>query len=162
MEKSLKNLTIFEFQTKFPDDRACIEFLAEQKWKVGFVCPKCGHTHSCRGINEFDRQCTRCRRLCSPTSGTPFHRLKFSPLKALYFVYYMMTNKSGISSKELSRRLDLHPKACHAFHAKITLALCSSTQSQFFSKMRVEIHASKSPTYAPVRDMDLAHIQVSV
>lgn len=123
MEKLFKNLTVFEFHTLFPDDQACIKFLADKKWQDGFVCPKCGHDHSCQGINELDRQCTRCRRLTSPTSGTIFHRLKFSPLKAMYIVYAVITNRHGVSSSELSRKLGLRQKTCWAFLKKVETAI---------------------------------------
>jgi hypothetical protein len=55
----------------------------------------------------YDRQCTRCGYVESPTAGTLIHRLKFPLLKAFYIVYYVSTCKSGVSSTELSRKLEL-------------------------------------------------------
>jgi len=113
MEQKFKSLSIFEFGERFPNDRACLEHLAAVKWQEGFVCPKCGHTRYCKGTKDLDRQCTACNRLVSPTSGTMFHRIRFPLLKAFYIVYYMSTNKKGISSCELSRKLELRQtKGC--------------------------------------------------
>ena len=71
------DLSLFEFQSKFTSDRDCIEYLSTMKWSKGFECKKCKHTHYCKGVKEFDRQCTRCRSIESPTAGTLFHRVRF-------------------------------------------------------------------------------------
>ena len=126
MEKKFKSLTIFDFQEQFPDDRSCLEYLADLKWKGGFVCPSCGHTNYCRGKREHDRQCTSCHKSTSPTSGTLFHKVKFPILKAFYIVYYVSTSKKGISSTELSRKLGLRQKTCWLFKRKTMKAMESS------------------------------------
>jgi hypothetical protein len=126
MENKFKSLTIFEFQERFPDDDSCYVYLSELKWGNGFVCPICGHTKYCNGKRKYDRQCTSCHRISSPTSGTLFHRLKFSVLKAFYIVYYVSTNKKGISSTELSRKLGLRQKTCWKFKGKVMKAMESS------------------------------------
>ena len=82
MEQRYTSLSIFEFQEKFPDEKSCIDYLMEFKWSNGFECPRCGHTKSCSGHKEYMRQCTKCNYLASPTSGTLFHKVKFSLLKA--------------------------------------------------------------------------------
>ncbi|TKT83818.1 transposase, partial [Dyadobacter frigoris] len=76
MEKRFKSLSLFEFQTRFPDEDKCREYLANLKWEKGYKCPKCGHEKYCSGINKFDRQCTSCNYLESPTAGTLFHKSK--------------------------------------------------------------------------------------
>ncbi|MDA3819061.1 MAG: transposase, partial [Candidatus Delongbacteria bacterium] len=89
MENKFRSLTIFEFQERFPDDDSCYQYLTELKWGAGFVCPNCGHTNYCNGRRKYDRQCTSCHRISSPTSGTLFHQLKFPVLKAFYIAYYV-------------------------------------------------------------------------
>jgi len=126
MEDRFRSLTIFEFQSRFPDDDACFKYLIELKWGAGFCCPQCGHTSYCNGKRRHDRQCTSCHRICSPTSGTLFHKVKFSMLKAFYIVYYVSTNTKGISSTELSRKLGLRQKTCWLFKMKVMRAMKSS------------------------------------
>lgn len=138
MEKRYKSLSIFEFQEKFPSDRECYKYLAELKWKEGYVCKKCGHTNYCKGIKEFDRQCTKCGRLESPTSGTLFHQCKFPILKAFYIVYYVSTSKNGISSCELSRKLELRQKTCWLFKQKVMKAMESSGNYPLLGKVEVD------------------------
>lgn len=138
MEKKFDSLTIFEFQERFPDDSSCLAYLAAIKWAGGYVCPKCGNTRYCRGEKEHNRQCTRCHYIESPTSGTLFHKVKFPLLKAFYIVYYVSTNKKGISSTELSRKLGLRQKTCWLFKQKVMVAMKSSGQSLMQGQVEVD------------------------
>ena len=138
MENKFKSLTIFEFQNRFPDNDACYEYLIKLKWKDGFVCPFCGHTHYCKSKRKYDRQCTRCHRSVSPTSQTMFHQLKFPILKAFYIVYYVSTNKKGITSTELSRKLGLRQKTCWSFKQKVMKAMKSSGNNKIEGKAEVD------------------------
>jgi transposase-like protein len=126
MEKKYNSLSLFEFQQRFTTDNQCLAYLSAEKWKNGYVCSKCGHTHYCQGNALYSRQCTRCNNTDSPTSGTLFHKVKFSLLKAFYIVYFVSTNKKGISSTELSRKLGLRQKTCWYFKRKVMKAMESS------------------------------------
>ena len=119
MEKKYESLTLLEFQRQFPDDKSCYDYLAEMKWPDGFKCDRCAHTHYCKGKLDRTRQCTKCGYQATPTSNTLFHKVKFPILKALYIVYFVATNKQGISSTELSRKLGLRQKTCQSFKHKV-------------------------------------------
>jgi hypothetical protein len=126
MEKSYESLSLFEFQQRFATDKQCLAYLAAEKWKNGYNCPKCGHTHYCAGTALYSRQCTRCKHTDSPTAGTLFHKVKFPLLKAFYIVYFVSTSKKGIASTELSRKLGLGQKTCWYFKRKVMQAMKSS------------------------------------
>lgn len=138
MEQRFNSLSIFEFQEMFPDEKSCIDYLTELKWSNGFECPRCGHTKSCSGHKEYIRQCTKCNYLVSPTSGTLFHKVKFSMLKAFYIVYFMSTNSKGFSSTELSRKLGLRQKTCWLFRLKVMHAMKSSGKYKIEGKVEVD------------------------
>ncbi len=87
-----------EFQQKFSDSVTCMAYLAEIKWRDGYSCKKCGHGNYCDGKAAYSRQCTSCRYVESPTANTLFHRVRFDLLKAFYIVYFVSTNKKGITS----------------------------------------------------------------
>lgn len=124
--KADKELSLFDFQSKFSTERDCHEYLSQSKWEGGFICKKCNHTHYFKGTKEFDRQCTKCRYVESVTAGTLFHHVKFPLLKAFYAVYFISTNKKGITSTELARKLDLKQKVCWLFKRKVMKAKESS------------------------------------
>lgn len=138
METKFESLTIFEFQQRFPDEESCMEYLSKLKWGEGYKCIKCGNTKYCRGEREYDRQCTRCRNIESPTSGTLFHKIKFSIQKAFYIVYYVSTSKKGISTTELSRKLGLRQKTCWLFKQKVMVGMRSSGNSLMEGNVEVD------------------------
>ena len=48
MEEKYESLTLFEFQQRFPNDEACMEYLSQLKWGKGYVCSRCGNTKYCK------------------------------------------------------------------------------------------------------------------
>ena len=108
------------------------------KWPGGFKCERCAHTHYCKGKLDRTRQCTKCGDQATPTSNTLFHKVKFPILKALYIVYFVATNKQGISSTELSRKLVLRQKTCQSFKRKAMIAMASSQDYPLKDKVKVD------------------------
>lgn len=138
MELRFKSLSLFEFQEKFPDKSSCLSYLADIKWKDEYKCTKCDHDHYCSGSTPYSRQCTRCRYVESPTAGTLFHKVKFDLVKAFWIVYFVSTNKKGITSTELSRKLNLRQKTCWSFKRKVMKAMKSSEQYPITGKAEVD------------------------
>ncbi len=138
MEQKFKSLTIFDFQSRFPDDESCYKYLEELKWSEGYTCKKCENKNYCKGDKPFTRQCTKCNNIESVTSGTLFHKVKFSLLKSFYIIYYLSTNKKGISSTELSRKLGLRQKTCWLFKQKVMRAMRSSGKHLMAGKVEVD------------------------
>ncbi len=126
MEQRFKSLSLFEFMKRYPDNESCLSHLAKLKWSNGYTCPKCQHKKSCAGASPLSKQCTRCRYVESPTAGTLFHKVKFDLQKAFCIVYFVSTNKKGISSTELARKLELGQKTCWKFKMKVMKAMKSS------------------------------------
>ena len=138
MEQRFKSLSLFEFQERFKSSEDCLIYLSELKWKDRYVCRKCNHKHSCAGKALHSRQCTSCRYVESPTAQTLFHQVKFDLLKAFYIVYFVSTNKKGITSTELSRKLNLRQKTCWAFKRKVMKAMKSSGNYPITGKAEVD------------------------
>ena len=138
MEQRFKSLSLFEFQELFKTEEDCQIYLANIKWKDGFVCKKCKHTHSCSGKSAHSKQCTSCRYVESPTAQTLFHQVKFSLIKAFYIVYFISTNKKGITSTELSRKLALRQKTCWSFKRKVMKAMKSSGKHLITGRAEVD------------------------
>lgn len=107
----------------FNSDDKCLEFLADIKWKEGFICRKCGNTNSCTGKTPYSRRCTKCKTEESSTSGTIFHNCKFPVSKAFYIAYNVCKGKEEISTYEFARRLSLRQMTCWNFKTKIQAAL---------------------------------------
>jgi hypothetical protein len=104
---------------KFPDEDACLAYLAEKKWSNQYTCRKCGHDTWIKGRKAFNRRCKRCSYDESPTAQTLFHNLKFSILDALFILYCVAVNKKGISSMQLYRETGVRQKTCWLFKRKV-------------------------------------------
>lgn len=118
MDNLFKDISIEEFDKKFESDENCYKFLADNKWKYGFVCRKCGNSNYCKGKKPFSRRCTRCKTEESTTSHTIFHRCKIG-LKEAFTMAFLVCNSPKISSYELSRRINLRHMTCFALKKKI-------------------------------------------
>lgn len=88
----------------FPDDASCLEYLGRLRWPDGFVCPKCG-------AGEFWKtgaglwMCRACGRRTSVTAGTIFHRTR-TPLSSWFAaVWFVTSQKGGVSALGLQRVL---------------------------------------------------------
>lgn len=138
MAQRFKSLSLFEFQEQFNTSDDCLNYLSNLKWQEGYKCRKCHHTHSCAGNGSYSRQCTSCRYVESPTAQTLFHQVKFDLLKAFYIVYFVSTNKKGITSTELSRKLGLRQKTCWSFKRKVMKAMKSSGKYPITGKAEVD------------------------
>src|SRR5512142_27341 len=98
-------VTYQELLTCFPDEAACLAYLARLRWPQGFVCPACGT------IDEYWRtstglwMCKHCQRRTSVTAGTIFHRTR-TPLSTWFAaIWFVTSQKNGISAQGLQRVL---------------------------------------------------------
>ncbi len=99
--------TLLEFESRFPNERACWAALRRMRWPQGFVCPRCLGTKNSFISTRRLEQCSRCRYQCSITAGTIFHRTH-KPLR-LWFgaLWYVTGQKTGASALGLQRVLGL-------------------------------------------------------
>jgi predicted RNA-binding Zn-ribbon protein involved in translation (DUF1610 family) len=95
-----------EYDDWFPDDAACVEYLAALRWPAGFVCPSCGDDRSWR-TSALSWMCTACGRKTSVTAGTIFHR-SHAPLSTWFAaIWYVTSERNGVSARGLQRALGL-------------------------------------------------------
>jgi hypothetical protein len=127
----LKDVKFDEFSSVFPDERACLQYLAELKWKEGYQCKKCQNTTFGKSKTPFGRRCTKCNYDESPTTDTLFHRLRFPITKAFYMVYLVTMKDKSVTVDELSEILSLRRETCWSFRKKI---LESRKNSKSFRK----------------------------
>ena len=98
--------TIIEFRERFATEQACKDYLGALRWPHGFVCPQCEQKRAWemrRGLYW----CRNCDYQSSVTAGTLFHDTH-KPLR-LWFeaMWYVTSQKSGVSALGLQRVLGL-------------------------------------------------------
>ncbi len=118
MIAQIAKLNRHKFQSKFKDDRACLEFLASQKWLQGYTCKKCGNTNYCIGKTAFSRRCTRCKHEESASAHTTFHGCKIS-LRTAFEIAFLVCKDPHISTYALSQQLGKRQMTCWKFKKKI-------------------------------------------
>ena len=98
--------TYAELLSWFPDEAACLDYLAWLRWPDGFVCPACGTRKGWR-IADGRWSCGGCARLVSATAGTIFHATR-TPLTTWFLAaWHLTTQKNGVSALGLKRVLGL-------------------------------------------------------
>ena len=89
----------------FPDDDACVDYLARLRWPDGFVCPWCAGLKSWRTARRGMWMCAECGKQTSVTSGTIFHR-SHTPLSTWFAaIWFVCASKNGISGLALQQIL---------------------------------------------------------
>ena len=112
-------LNFEEFTKAFENDLACKLFLRDLKNEAGFTCKKCKNTKSIKGIDTYDRRCSKCNYNESITANTVFHRCKFSLQKAFYMSYLFSNKIDDLNITEIANLLELQHSTCKTFKVKI-------------------------------------------
>ncbi len=98
--------TLMEFEHRFSDEEACRAYLFALRWPDGFVCPRCGGQTvwpMSRGLSL----CRGCRRQVSVSSGTVFQDRKLPLTTWFRAMWYVTSQKNGVSALGLQRVLGL-------------------------------------------------------
>lgn len=119
MKNIFKNIGIIKFDEHFGTNEKCLAYLAEEKWKDGFICRKCSHTNFCKGKKAYSRRCTKCKSEESATAHTIFHKCKF-PLKEAFKITYLVCHTPDLPSSKISEQLNIRQMTCWKFKKKIT------------------------------------------
>ena len=94
-----------DFQTQFPNERACLDFLFVQRWPNGGTCAECGKKDCFYPIEKRrSYSCSWCGFQVYPTAGTIFHK-STTPLISWFFAIFLMsTSRKGVAAMELMRQ----------------------------------------------------------
>ncbi|RAV98992.1 7TM diverse intracellular signaling domain-containing protein [Pseudochryseolinea flava] len=114
-----KNMDYDKFKEIFPEELTCLRYLEQQKWENGYSCRKCQHDKFHLAKNGFDRRCSRCGYVESPTAYTIFRGVKFPLEKAFYILHLVITERDDLTIDEISETLDLRRNTCWAFKDKV-------------------------------------------
>ena len=115
--------SLLEFQSIFPDDEACIEYLVGRRWPDGFGCPKCGSKNAWRLAARRLWECRSCGRQTSITAGTLMAKTKL-PIRVWFWAAYLMsTHSNGLSALQLRHQLGLSYPTAWLLEAKLRRAM---------------------------------------
>jgi transposase len=97
--------TFKDFQSEFPSDDACLEYIMERRYPSGIApCRKCkvDRKHF-RIAGRMGYSCPFCGSHVYPLAGTIFHK-STTPLRTWFFVVRIMAStRCGVSAKQIQR-----------------------------------------------------------
>ncbi len=100
---------LFDF---FKDEETCLAYWENIHWgKTGIVCPHCGAGNPYKTNRGYKCKNIECQKKFSALVGTIFENTKIPLRKWFGAIYLCINHKKGISSLQLGRDLDLHPKS---------------------------------------------------
>jgi len=100
-----EEMNFFEWQERFNSEEACKAYLYKEKWSNGFQCSQCGHDHAHYLPSRDLYQCRGCHKQHSITADTVFHSTKLPLKKWLWAIYWIASDKGGISALRLMKLL---------------------------------------------------------
>ena len=142
-------ITFKDFRTRFATEDACRDYLFQERFPEGFVCPKCGCREHYYLKTRRSCQCKRCRRQTSVTAGTVMHRTHLPLTVWFWAIYLCATDKRGISAKGLARQLEISYESAWYLLVRMTRITCWKELSRWMKRIWVLQNAEGSVVVVP-------------
>lgn len=109
----------------FSDEATCVEFVRDQRWPDGVICPRCDSDNVAWVASRMVWQCKACRprKQFSVKVGTIFEDSPIPLSKWLPAVWLLASAKNGISSYELAKAVGVTQKSAWFMLHRIRLAM---------------------------------------
>ena len=88
-------------------------------------------------MTKYYRNCKSCFYDESCTSGTLFHKIKFSIVSAFEIIYWLIETKKGMSTVELYHHFGINQSTAWKFKKKIQLATSGGSSSKMTGSIEV-------------------------
>jgi transposase-like protein len=126
--KPVTQMTIAQFDAKFPNEQACKTYLQARRWPWGVRCPRCGNTRVYTlKARPFHWQCQACAigYRFSVIAGSIFENTN-KPLRDWFRVtHLLLCSKKGMSALQIQRMMGFGSyetalSMCHKIRAALT------------------------------------------
>ena len=124
-----ERISFRDFRLRFATEDDCRDYLFQERFPDGFVCPKCGGRAYYYIKKRCICQCKNCRRQTSVTAGTVMHGTHLPLTVWFWAIYLCATDKRGISAKGLARQLELPYESAWYLLARIRSAMHDRDQN---------------------------------
>ena len=94
--------------------------IAQLRWPQGFQCPHCGHDHGYFITTRTRYECGQCHKQTSLTAGTLFHATKLPLTKWFWAIYWVASDKGGISALRLSKLIGVNWRSAYLMLQKLS------------------------------------------
>ncbi|MDR2409547.1 MAG: transposase [Bacteroidales bacterium] len=106
-KEKLGFMDILTFNKNFPDEQAVIDYFVKIRYAGEMTCPFCGEKHSVARERNRPKlfHCNKCKSSFSIFKGTIFEKSYTDLRKWFLAINFMLTDKKGISAKQLQRQV---------------------------------------------------------
>jgi transposase-like protein len=116
-------MNIVEIYRRFPTEADCISHIETVRWRGKPVCPYCRSTRVTSLPNERRHHCNACNTSFSGTVNTIFHHTHLPLQKWFLAISLVLNAKRGISSRQLSRDLEVNKNTAWSMGMRIRNAM---------------------------------------
>ena len=116
-------MNLIEVFKKFGTQADCITHLEKARWDGCPVCPYCQSTKTTSLKKELRHHCNSCNTHFSVTVNTIFHNTKLPLQKWFLAVSLVLNAKKGISSRQLSRDIEVNKDTAWSMQMRIRKAM---------------------------------------
>ncbi|WP_303316929.1 IS1595 family transposase [Flavivirga abyssicola] len=117
-----KFTNLIEVMMHFSDNEICKEYLASMRWSNGVICPHCQNEDKIYTMKK-GYKCAKCRKPFSVTKGTIFENSAIPLQKWFAAIWFITSNKKGVSSLQLSRHIGITQKSAWFMLQRIRFAI---------------------------------------
>src|SRR3990167_7451213 len=103
-------MNLVEFQQKFNNEQACLDYLEHSRCGDKAICPHCGSVKTYKFSSGKLFKCGGCRKQFTAKVGTIFSDSKIPLYKWFLAIYLATSLKKGISSIQLSKYIGVTQK----------------------------------------------------
>ena len=123
--------SVISLTSYFTSDEKCKQAIIQSRWSDGdVVCPYCGG-HHCVVRKDGKFRCKTCRRNFSCLVGTIFENTKLPLIKWFLAMYFISSNKKGISSYQLATNIEVTQTTAWYMLQKVRLLYPQSDAEAF-------------------------------
>lgn len=115
-------MNIIEIYKRFPTQKDCLNHLEKVRWNNKPICPYCKSNKVSAMPKENRHHCNSCNTSFRVTVGTIFHKTKVDLQKWFLAISLVLNAKKGISSRQLSRDIDVNKDTAWYMNMRIRKA----------------------------------------
>ena len=120
----MQKFTLRDFQTIFPDDDTCLNYIRHKRYPERIECPSCKNKALFHKIKERKSYaCDYCGYQIAPMAGTIFEKSSTSLTLWFYVIYTMAQTRGGVSAKQIERETGVTYKTAWRMCKEIRNAL---------------------------------------
>jgi hypothetical protein len=130
-KKTIRQMSLLEFQQLFPDEQACRSYLEKRRWGNGFCCSRCGGKAASIIKTRGKHQCLGCGYQESLTANTIFHKTRTPLYKWFWMIFLLSNHKKPPSTLQIQKDLEIGSyKTAWKMSHVIRVAMASETRQE--------------------------------